>query len=81
MAKNRAEKGGKQAECWSLLAYIKENLVQARSRELARWHEVKTQEREVSRHGFYISWTKAKINPILENAPKKYAAQYYQLKV
>ena len=48
-AKSRAERGGKQAERWSSLAYIKENLAQARGRELAKWHEVKTQEREVSR--------------------------------
>ena len=81
MAKNRAEKGGKQAECWSSLAYIKEILAQAQSRELAKWHEVKTQEREVSRRGFYIPWTKANINPVLGNAPKKYASRYYQLKV
>ncbi len=80
-AKNRAEKGGKQAERWSSLAYIKENLAQARRRELSKWHEMKTQEREVSRRGFYIPWTEAKINPLLGNAPKKYASRYYQLKV
>ncbi len=80
-AKNRAEKGGKQAERWSSLAYIKENLAQARRKEHAKWHEVKTQEREVSRQGFYIPWTETKINPILGNAPKKYASRYYQLKV
>ena len=80
-AKSRAERGGKQAERWSSLAYIKENLAQARGRELAKWHEVKTQEREVSRRGFYIPWTETKINPILGNAPKKYASRYYQLKV
>lgn len=54
-AKNRAEKSDKQAERWSSFAYIKENLAQARPRELAKWHEVKTQEREVSCRGFYIS--------------------------
>ncbi len=42
---------------------------------------MKTQEREVSRRGFYIPWTEAKINPILGNAPRKYASRYYQLKV
>lgn len=69
-ANNRAEKGGKQAERWSSLAYIKENLAQARRKELAKWHEVKTQEREISRQGFYIPWTETKTNPILGNAPK-----------
>ena len=53
-ARNRAEKGGKQAERWSSLAYVKENLAQARSRKLTKWHETKIQEREVSRRGFYI---------------------------
>ena len=80
-AKKRAEKGGKQAERWSSLAYIKENLAQARCKELAKWHEGKIQERETSRHGFYIPWTKDEINPILAKAPKKYAARFYQLKV
>lgn len=80
-AKNKAEKSGKQAERWSLLAYIKGNLAQARYIELIKWHEVKTKDKEISRHCFYISWTKTKINPILQNAPKKYISQYYQLKV
>lgn len=42
--------------------------------ELTKWHETKIEEREVSRSGFYIPWTKAEINPVLGNAPKKYAA-------
>lgn len=49
--------------------------------ELTKWHETKIEEREVSRSGFYIPWTKAEINPVLGNDPKKYAARYYQLKV
>lgn len=57
------------------------HVAQARRRELAKWHEVKTQEREVSRRGFYIPWTEAKINAIHGNAPKKYASRYYQLEV
>lgn len=70
-ARNRVERGGKQVERWSSLAYIKKNLAQARSKELTEWHEMKMREREVSRRGFYVPWTKADINPILENAPKK----------
>ena len=80
-ARNRAERGGRQAGRWSSLAYIKKNLTQARSTELTKWHEVKVQEREVSRRGFYVPWTKVEINPVLGNAPKKYAARYYQLTV
>lgn len=57
------------------------HVAQVRRRELAKWHKVNTQEREVSRRAFYILWTEAKINPILGNAQKKYASQYYQLKV
>lgn len=33
-AKNRAERGGKQVERWSSLAYFKKNLTQAQSKEL-----------------------------------------------
>ena len=80
-AKSRAEKGGKQAESWSSLAYIKKNVSQNRGKELTSWHERKTQERETSRHDFYNLWTKAEINPVLGKTPKKYAARYYQLKV
>ena len=76
-AKNRAERGGQQAERWSSLAYIRKNLVQARAQELTRWHELKIQERENSRRGYYIPWRKEVINPTLANAPKKYASRYY----
>ena len=63
-------------------AYIhKEKLGQVRSTETTKWHERKIQERKASRGGFYILWTKAEINQVLGNAPKKYAARYYQLKV
>ncbi len=51
------------------------------STELTKWHETKIKEREVSRRGFYIPLTKTEINPVLQNAPKKYLARYYQLKV
>ena len=39
------------------------------------------QEREASRCGYYVLWTRGGINPILGNAPKKYPSRYYQLKV
>lgn len=42
-AKNRAEKGGNQAENWSSLACIKKNL-----------RDIYHQEREASWHGYYI---------------------------
>ncbi len=80
-AKSRAERGGKQVENWSSLAYIKENLRKIHSKELTGWHAVKNQEREASRHRYYIPWTKNSINPILGSTSKKYASRYYQLKV
>lgn len=80
-ARNKAERGGRQVERWSSLAYIRKNITEARFQELAKWHEVKTQERDVSRRGYYVPWIKRGINPTLANAPKKYASRYYQLKV
>ena len=80
-AKNRAQRGGKQVERWSSLAYIKKNLTEIRAKELIEWHQTQTQERETSRRGFYVPWTKNGINPTLGSAPKKDAARFYQLKV
>ena len=52
-----------------------------RSRELVKWHETGTQEREASCCGLYIPRTIEGISPTLENTPKKYASRYYQLRV
>ena len=70
-ARNKAERGGRQVERWSSLAHIRKKLTEARSQELAKWHEVKTQERDISRRGYYVPWTKGGINTTLANAPKK----------
>ena len=80
-AKARAERGGRLLERWSSLAYIKKSLIDIRHKETIKWHETKIQEREASRCGYYIPWTRGGISPILGNAPKKYASRYYQLKV
>lgn len=45
------------------------------------WHKTETLDREASRRGYYISWTKEGISLILGSAPKKYALRYYELKV
>ena len=74
MAKRKAERGGKQAERWSSLAHIQQNLTKTRSEELTKWHEARTQERENSRRGYYLPWKKAGINSILANTSKKYAS-------
>ena len=80
-ARSKAERRGRQVERWSSLAHIRKNLTEARSQKLAKWHEVKREERDISRRGYYVPWTKGGINPTLANAPKKYASRYCQLKV
>ena len=50
-AKNRAERGGRQAERWNSHAHIRRNLDEARLQELTKWHEVRREEREASRRG------------------------------
>ena len=63
--RNKAERWGRQVERWSSLAHIRKNLTEARSQELAKWHEIKTQESDISRRGYYVPWTKGGINPTL----------------
>ena len=81
VARNKAERGARQVERWNLLAHIRRNLTEARSQELDKWHEVKTQERDISRRGYYVPWTKGGINTTLANTPKEYASRYYQLEL
>ena len=38
-AKNRAEKGGRLTERWSSLAYIRRNVTEMPSKDIAKWHE------------------------------------------
>ena len=78
--KRAAERGGLETDCWSSLTHIKTELKRTKLAELSAWHQVKTQERETSRRGFYISQAKCGINSTLGKAPKKYTARYYQLK-
>ena len=80
-AKDKARKGRKPMEQWSSLSHIKKKLNESKSQELDRWHEIKIQERESSRRGFYVPWIKGKINGVLGNTSKKYASRYFQLKV
>lgn len=80
-AKSIAYRGGKETDCWSSLAHVKIELKRTRLAELSAWRQLQIQEREASRHGFYISQEKCGIDSKLGNAPKKYAARYYQLKI
>lgn len=68
-------------EQWSLLSHIKKKLNESKPKELVRWHEVQTQERESRRRGFYIPWVKGRMNDILGSTSKKYAPHGFQLKV
>lgn len=52
-----------------------------RLRELIKWYELDTQNREVSCHSFYIPRTLKSISPVLKGVSKKYASRYYQLTV
>ena len=49
---NRAEKGGRLTERWSSLAYIKRNMYEIWARNLTKWHETETQNREATRRGY-----------------------------
>ena len=58
-----------------------EKVDESRLSELVKWHDVKSDEREASRRGFYVPRLKTGINELLSSAPKKYASRYFQLKV
>lgn len=61
-AKSAAHRGGKETDCWSSLAHVKAELKKTRSADLSTWSQLKTQEREASRRGFYISKDKCGID-------------------
>lgn len=71
LARNKAEKGGKLTERWSSLAYIRINVYETRLRDLTKWHETETQDREASRRGYYVPRTKEGISWALGSASKK----------
>ena len=56
-------------------------MYEIRSRNLTKWHETETQDREATRRGYYVPRTKEGISMALGSASKKYASRYYQLKV
>lgn len=80
-AKNKARRGGKPEEQWSSLTHVKRKLVESQAQELTRWHETKSQEREMSRRGFYIPRLEKGMSKVLGSTSKKYASRYLQLKV
>ena len=44
--------------------------------ELAKWHEIKIQERETSRRGFYIPRVEKEMSKSLGHTAKIYALRY-----
>ena len=80
-AKTYTQRRERQAEKWSSLAYIKKNLNGIRAKEFGKWYQTQTEKRKASCRDFYVPYTKNGINSTLENAPKKYASWFYQLKV
>lgn len=58
-------------EQWSPLTHFKIRLEESQSREITRWHEIRTQERETSRRGFYVLWRKRRMNEVLGRTDKE----------
>ena len=50
-ARNKAGKGRRLTERRSSLACIRRNVTETRSKDIAKWHEMETQDRETSRRG------------------------------
>ncbi len=69
-AKDKARRGGKPEEQWSSLTHVKRKLVESQAQELTRWHETKSQEREISRRGFYIPRLEKGISKVLGSTSK-----------
>lgn len=80
-ARDKAQRGGKPVEQWNSLAHVKKELAESHSQKLTRWHEMKIQERETSRQGFYIPRVEKGMSKVLGSTAKKYASRYFQLKV
>lgn len=51
------------------------------ARNVTKWHEMETQNREVIRHGYYVPRIKEVISLTLGNVSKKYTLRYHLLKV
>lgn len=73
-ARDKARRGGGEtAEQWSSLSHIKRRLIESHSQELIRWHEVKIQERDTSRWGFYIP----RVQRGMSKSIRKYSKEVY----
>lgn len=64
-----------------MLTHINAKLQKSRLAKLLAWHQVKTQDKKAIVQGFYVLSAKSSINPTLSEALKRYAIQYYQLKI
>ena len=79
-AKEAAIRGKATAKCSSLV-YINQYKVVAKKSEILSWHQAKNKERESRNHSYYIPRLKPGIQLTLGQAPKKYAARFFQLRV
>lgn len=81
-AAKEAAAGGKTGNTqWSSLGYINRNITEARKSAVWSWHRAKNEERESRSRSYYVPRLKHGIHPVLGQAPKKYAARFFQLKM
>ena len=66
---------------WTSLTHLKRRITEEKKAQLRAWHEQKTKEREIRKSGFYVSSSKAEIDPLLGKTKKFYASRFYQLKI
>ena len=72
---------GKVTTKWSFLVYINQYIAEAKKLEILSWYRAKNKERESRNCSYYVLRLKLGIQPTLGQAPKKYAAQFFQLRV
>ena len=81
-AAKEAATGGKIGTAqWSSLAYINRSITEAKKSEIWSWHRAKNEERESRNRSYYVPRLKPGIHHVLGQAPKKYAARFFQLRV
>lgn len=80
-AKDKARRGGNPEEQWSSLTHVKRKLVESQAQELTRWHETKSQEREICRRDFYIPRLEKGMSKVLGSISKTSASRYLHFKV
>lgn len=80
-AKEAAANERSQTARWSSLSYVKRKIKEVKEKELGSWHQTANEERELRSRSHYVPRIKPGIQPVLGQAPKKYASRFFQLKV